>query len=212
MPFQMHGSTTSGLHLLYDIVTQTGFEVNYILLVIYLFLVALHILRLILLLRKKPIGILYRLETIAFWIGLITPAIVGMLLTSKFRPEGTVFFIPAFMVIAALEFLYCRYQETMEEKEEEFTRELEEEKERKQHQKQADYFPGKYPKEFYRIIRKMFRSRMKVQVLMMLSEVFAAAYLFIVLSMYGIMEDTYAMESGLTGMDCMVCSGIWELS
>lgn len=199
MPFQMHGSTTSGLHLLYDIVTQTGFEVNYILLVIYLFLVALHILRLILLLRKKPIGILYRLETIAFWIGLITPAIVGMLLTSKFRPEGTVFFIPAFMVIAALEFLYCRYQETMEEKEEEFTRELEEEKERKQHQKQADYFPGKYPKEFYRIIRKMFRSRMKVQVLMMLSEVFAAAYLFIVLSMYGIMEDTYAMESGLTG-------------
>lgn len=45
------------------------------------------------------------------------------------------------MVIAALEFLYCRYQETMEEKEEEFTRELEEEKERKQHQKQADYFP-----------------------------------------------------------------------
>ena len=75
----------------------------------------------------------------------------------------------------------------------------EREREEKKHRKKADYFPGKYPKEFYRVIRKMFRARLKVQVLMMLSEAFAAAYLFIVLSMYGIMQDTYEMESAVAG-------------
>ena len=40
---------------------------------------------------------------------------------------------------------------------------------------------------------------MKVQVLMIASEAFAAASLFIVFSMYGIMKDTYEMESSITG-------------
>ena len=102
-------------------------------------------------------------------------------------------------VLGGLTFLYCRSQETLEEKEEELEEERRKAEEKRRHQKQADYFPGRYPKEFYQVIGKMFRSRMKVQILMMLSEVFSAASLFIVLSMYGIMKETYALESGITG-------------
>lgn len=199
LPFPMDGSRTCGVLLFGRMVTEMKFRSEYILLVVYLLLSLLHLLRIFLLIRKKPIGILYRLEPMAFWVGSFTPFMGIMISPTIFQTGGIILYIPVFMTLGVVTFLYCRYQETMEDKEEEFEREREQEKEEQKRRKQAAYFPGRYPKEFYRVIQKMFRSRLKVQVLMMLSEAFSAAGLFIVLSMYRIMKKTYTMESGITG-------------
>lgn len=199
LPFMMDGTSTSGIGLLYTIVIVTGWKVDYLLFMICLILAVLHILRFIFLIQGKPVRKLYRLETATFWLMLFSPAILAVVLASDFRPGGSVLLVPLLWILSMIEFLYCRYQETMEDQEEGFRQAREREREEKKHRKKADYFPGKYPKEFYRVIRKMFRARLKVQVLMMLSEAFAAAYLFIVLSMYGIMQDTYEMESAVAG-------------
>lgn len=199
MPFVMDGTRTFGIGLLYTIVMGTGFKVDYLLFMICLVLSVLHIVRLIFLIRRKTIRKLYRLETATFLLMIFSPPILAVVLASDFRPGGSVLLVPLLLILSMIEFLYCRYQETMEDQEEELRQAREREREEKKHRKKADYFPGKYPKEFYRVIRKMFRARLKVQVLMMLSEAFAAAYLFIVLSMYGIMKDTYEMESAVAG-------------
>lgn len=199
MPFMMDGTRTFGIGLFCTIVMDTGFKVDYLLFMICLILSVLHILRFIFLIQGKPVRKLYRLETATFWLMLFSPAILAVVLASDFRPGGSVLLVPLLWILSMIEFLYCRYQETMEDQEEGIRQAREREREEKKHRKKADYFPGKYPKEFYRVIRKMFRARLKVQVLMMLSEAFAAAYLFIVLSMYGIMQDTYEMESAVAG-------------
>lgn len=199
MPFMMDGTRTFGIGLFCTIVMDTGFKVDYLLFMICLILSVLHILRFIFLIQGKPVRKLYRLETATFWLMLFSPAILAVVLASDFRPGGSVLLVPLLWLLSMIEFLYCRYQETMEDQEEGIRQAREREREEKKHRKKADYFPGKYPKEFYRVIRKMFRARLKVQVLMMLSEAFAAAYLFIVLSMYGIMQDTYEMESAVAG-------------
>lgn len=199
MPFMMDGTRTFGIGLFCTIVMDTGFKVDYLLFMICLILSVLHILRFVFLIQGKPVRKLYRLETATFWLMLFSPAILAVVLASDFRPGGSVLLVPLLWILSMIEFLYCRYQETMEDQEEGIRQAREREREEKKHRKKADYFPGKYPKEFYRVIRKMFRARLKVQVLMMLSEAFAAAYLFIVLSMYGIMQDTYEMESAVAG-------------
>lgn len=199
MPFMMDGTRTFGIGLFCTIVMDTGFKVDYLLFMICLILSVLHIFRFVFLIQGKPVRKLYRLETATFWLMLFSPAILAVVLASDFRPGGSVLLVPLLWILSMIEFLYCRYQETMEDQEEGIRQAREREREEKKHRKKADYFPGKYPKEFYRVIRKMFRARLKVQVLMMLSEAFAAAYLFIVLSMYGIMQDTYEMESAVAG-------------
>lgn len=199
MPFMMDGTRTFGIGLFCNIVMDTGFKVDYLLFMICLILSVLHIFRFVFLIQGKPVRKLYRLETATFWLMLFSPAILAVVLASDFRPGGSVLLVPLLWILSMIEFLYCRYQETMEDQEEGIRQAREREREEKKHRKKADYFPGKYPKEFYRVIRKMFRARLKVQVLMMLSEAFAAAYLFIVLSMYGIMQDTYEMESAVAG-------------
>ena len=71
LPFPMDGSRTCGVLLFGRMVTEMKFRSEYILLVVYLLLSLLHLLRIFLLIRKKPIGILYRLEPMAFWVAVL---------------------------------------------------------------------------------------------------------------------------------------------
>lgn len=199
MPFPMEGGRTFGIQLLYSMIAKNGFEFDYIIFGIYVILSIFHIMRIVLLFRGKSIGFLYNLEKVGFGIGIIASALGAMISKSDFQPDGTLFFLLVFFAVGSIEFLYCRYQETLEDKEEELAEELEQVKEKKQHQRKVNHFPGKYPKEFYKVIWKMFRSRMKVQILMMMSEIVAATYLFIVLAMYSIMKQTYTLETDMTG-------------
>ena len=199
MPIQMEGSRTFGVRLFCTIVMETGWEWSYILFAVYGVLAVFHFWRILRIVRGRETGWVYCLEKVSFGVGILTPPVAAMILSSSFQPGGTVMYVYVGFVLGGLTFLYCRSQETLEEKEEELEEERRKAEEKRRHQKQADYFPGRYPKEFYQVIGKMFRSRMKVQILMMLSEVFSAASLFIVLSMYGIMKETYALESGITG-------------
>lgn len=122
LPFPMDGSRTCGVLLFGRMVTEMKFRSEYIVLVVYLLLSLLHLLRIFLLIRKKPIGILYRLEPMAFWVGSFTPFMGIMISPTIFQTGGIILYIPVFMILGVVTFLYCRYQETMEDKEEEFER------------------------------------------------------------------------------------------
>nr|WP_294463989.1 hypothetical protein [uncultured Sellimonas sp.] len=56
LPFPMDGSRTCGVLLFGRMVTEMKFRSEYILLVVYILLSLLHLLRIFLLIRKKPIG------------------------------------------------------------------------------------------------------------------------------------------------------------
>lgn len=203
-PVQIRDNETCGAFMIYTVIAARSFSTDYLLMALATIPMMLYLIRFFVMLKGKQIRRLSKLPELTFiWLGgsffLISMFPINYAPGTEPDLGGTLFIYCIFIFLAAGEFLFCRCQETLEDQEEELAEVQEKEKKEKQHQKKADYFPGKYPKEFYQIIRKMFRSRMKVQVLMMLSEVFAATYLFIVLSMYGIMKDTYAMESGLTG-------------
>lgn len=204
LPIQMREGKTCGLLIIVTMITKTGFQGDYLLIVLAVVLIFLHLLRFFLLLKRRRIGFLYNLPKITclwFILSIFVMISFQILCEGGEAPQygGTMLLFWLFPLVSGIEFFYCRYQETMEEKEEEILQLKEIEQEKKAHQKKADYFPGKYPKEFYIVIRKLFRARLKVQGVMMLAEGFTAAYLFIVLSLYGIMKETYEMESGITG-------------
>ncbi len=100
---------------------------------------------------------------------------------------------------ATFEFMYVRFQEETEEREEAWAQARQKGQEQKKRRKQALYFPGKYPKELYQIVRRMWREQMPSQMLVILSEAFLAAVIYFVLSGYRMMESRYTMESSITG-------------
>lgn len=97
----------------------------------------LYLIRLVLLIRRKETGILYKLPAWLFFLDVCTMMYMGQLYA----------LLPA--AYATFEFMYIRYQEEKEEMEEAWAREKEKEEEQKKRRKQALYFPGKYPKELY---------------------------------------------------------------
>lgn len=203
-PIILKEGKTCGARVIFTMIVDTGFQIRYILLMLCMLPALLYLIRFILLIRNKSLGVLEKLSAKTLcWLG-ISIFVVAVLPVSqddfsKTDIAGMMLVYCLFVFSGGIEFLYCRCQETMEDTEEEVIAAREKEKIDRQHRKKANYFPGKYPKEFYQVIRRMFRSRIKVQMLMIASEAFAAASLFIVFSMYGIMKDTYEMESSITG-------------
>lgn len=147
----------------------------------------LYLIRLVLLIRRRETGILYKLPAWLFFLDVCTMMYMGQLYA----------LLPA--AYATFEFMYIRYQEEKEEMEEAWAREKEKEEEQKKRRKQALYFPGKYPKELYQIVRRMWREQLLSQILVILSEAFLAAVIYFVLSGYRMMESRYTMESSISG-------------
>lgn len=147
----------------------------------------LYLIRLVLLIRRRETGILYKLPAWLFFLDVCTMMYMGQLYA----------LLPA--AYATFEFMYIRYQEEKEEMEEAWAREKEKEEEQKKRRKQALYFPGKYPKELYQIVRRMWREQLLSQMLVILSEAFLAVVIYFVLSGYRMMESRYTMESSITG-------------
>lgn len=147
----------------------------------------LYLIRLVLLIRRKETGILYKLPAWLFFLDVCTMMYMGQLYA----------LLPA--AYATFEFMYIRYQEEKEEMEEAWAREKEKEEEQKKRRKQALYFPGIYPKELYQIVRRIWREQLLSQMLVILSEAFLAVVIYFVLSGYRMMESRYTMESSITG-------------
>lgn len=202
-PLRIDGERTYSLRILLAVLTDTGVRIEYIMVLLSAGPALLNLFRMILMLRKRK-EVLSRLSAITCgWLGMSVFAIEMFPndYSGGEKPDlGNTFLLYGLiLLVAGIEFLYCRYQETMEENGEQLRNELEQAKEEKQHERQVNQFPGKYPKEFYHVVWKMFYSGMKAQTLMMLSGMLVSAYLYIVLAMYGIMKDTYAIETGMTG-------------
>lgn len=147
----------------------------------------LYLIRLVLLIRRKETGILYKLPAWLFFLDICIMMYMGQLYA----------LLPA--AYATFEFMYVRFQEETEEREEAWAQAKQKEQEQKKRRKQALYFPGKYPKELYQIVRRMWREQMPSQMLVILSEAFLAAVIYFVLSGYRMMESRYTMESSITG-------------
>lgn len=151
------------------------------------------LLRLLLIWKKRSIGILYYLPAVMYWISVPFMAIA-------IKNGISYLWIPiSYIIIGSVEFLFVRYQENRDEMEIARREAKAKEKEEKEHRKRATYFPGKYPPELYQIMRELFVSRRKSQILMMCSEIFTAACTYIVLSMYGIMREAYSVKNILAG-------------
>ena len=71
-----------------------------------------------------------------------------------------------YIVFSLLEFIIVLYLEQKDEMEEEYQKSKVQEKEEKEHLKRANYFPGKYSRNFYQVIRKNFRYHWKEQVVL----------------------------------------------
>ena len=80
-----------------------------------------------------------------------------------------------YMAISAVEFVSVKYLEQQEEINERYETLKEDERKERAHRKKANYFPGKYPKEFYQVIRKNFRYRGKNQVIFVMAAMLLAA-------------------------------------
>lgn len=151
--------------------------------------------RLVLVLRNKRLRVFYYFPAAMFW-SLIPFVAVVLPLES---PESYAVIPLGYCIVGALEFLFVRYQENRDEIEIAY-REIEaKEKEEKAHRKRAMYFPGKYPPELYQIMRRLFVSRIRSQILIGVSEIFVAGCLYIVFSLYGIMRSIYSEQSLLAG-------------
>lgn len=194
--FDVKGKDLHIWEIFYEFCTQKIVSVELILSIILLLFSSAYFIRLLLLKIKKNTKFFYYLPAVSFWMGILP---ITFLIVGIENPEEHVYIPLGFAIIGVVEFLIVRYQENREEILDTYEEIHKKEQIEKEHKKRANYFPGRYPKEFYHVSWKMFRSRLKVQMLMVLSEIFVAACLFIVLSMYGIMKETYALESGITG-------------
>ena len=96
-----------------------------------------------------------------------------------------------YMAISAVEFVSVKYLEQQEEINERYETLKEDERKERAHRKKANYFPGKYPKEFYQVIRKNFRYRGKNQVIFVMAAMLLAAICYIVFSMYQMTDKLY---------------------
>ena len=160
-PIILKEGKTCGARVIFTMIVDTGFQIRYILLMLCMLPALLYLIRFILLIGNKSLGVLEKLSAKTLcWLG-ISIFVVSMLPLSpddfnKTDIAGMMLVYCLFVFIGGIEFLYCRCQETIEDTEEEVIAAREKEKIDRQHRKKANYFPGKYPKEFYQVIRRMF--------------------------------------------------------
>lgn len=151
------------------------------------FFTCLYLIRFIFLMRHKDVGILYKLPAVLFF----TDAIIMMYMGQLY------FIIPLPLVI--FEFMYIRYLEEKEEIEERYVKAKEKEEKFRKRRKQALFFPGHYPKELSQMIRKIWKTQIQVQILLILSEIFLVVILYFVFAVYQMLEKNYTLESSITG-------------
>lgn len=104
-----------------------------------------------------------------------------------------------FVALMGLEFLVVLYLEQSREINENYRLMKQREREEKAERKRRLYFPGKYPREFYSVIRDNFKYRWKNYMLFILSGVFSATFLTVAIGMNYILREVHSLEDIVVG-------------
>lgn len=120
----------------------------------------------------------------------------GFLAFQGYSPKAPVF-ITAALVMA--EFIVSRYCEDRDEIHKQYEILKEQERKEKAERKRRLYFPGKYPTEFYHVIRENFMFNWKNYVLFILSAVLSSAFLTAVIGMAFMLRRVHSWEEFLLG-------------
>lgn len=160
--------------------------------------------RTILLIAISRAGILYDLATISLWLS----AMAFIPVVQMKDPSPYMISCGVLLLLSLAEFMGIRFLEQREEIHASYEAAHEQEVKEKKHKKKADYFPGKYPKEFYRIIRNNFRYYWKEQMLVFLAATLICAVTQTVLAVFTMARALYSEDGAL---HFMVGEGLYTL-
>lgn len=187
MKFRAPEESLYWLRMAIKMINEEEFHPEYLIFILVSVFVFVSIIRTLVILREKRQGWLAYLPVISMvlYSGIIT------VLTNTMNPALYINFPLYYMVVSAVEFMSVKYLEQQEEINQRYETIQENERKEKVHRKKANHFPGKYPKEFYQVIRKNFRYRGKNQVIFVMAGMLLAAICYIVFSMYQMTDKLY---------------------
>lgn len=145
----------------------------------------LYLIRSLLLIYRNNAGILSLLHGPAFII--ITAGLVGMQ-----------FFLIINIVIVVADYMGFRYFDEAEERNAAYAELKERERQEKERNRRIRYFPGRYPEEFFRMIRKNYAYGKKGQMILASGCFLTAACLYIMLTMYSLITKVHGKEDFLS--------------
>lgn len=166
---------------------EEEFHPEYIIFILVSLFVFASIIRTILILREKKQGWFAYLPVISM-------VLYGGLLAVLTNTEDLTLYVNFplyYMAVSAVEFIGVKYLEQQEEINGRYETIQENEQKERAHRKKVNYFPGKYPKEFYQVIRKNFRFHGKNQVIFVTTGVLLAAICYIIFAMYQMTDKLY---------------------
>ena len=202
--FYVKGEFLYGWQILQKILTERKVVLEYSIFLVIAFFDILYLLRTILLIAGIRIGVLYHLAVCSAWVACIPMGLFVQV------PDPGPYLIPVVYVllVSGAEFLSIRFFEQKREMDENYIQIRQKEKEEKEHLKRANYFPGKYSRNFYQVIRKNFRYHWKEQVVLTLAAILSAVCLYIVLAVYQMTEQIYG---GKGDQSLLMGEGLYRL-
>lgn len=187
MKFRAPGASLYWPKMAVRMMQEDGFHPEYLIFVLTSLFVLASVIRIVLILRGKRQGWYSYLPVVSLVVygGMLT------VITNTMDLTLYVNFPLYYIIVSIVEFLSVKYLEQQEEINERYETIQEEERREKAHRKKADYFPGKYPKEFYQVIRANLRYRGKDQAVFIMAGAMLAAICYIVIAMYQMTNQLY---------------------
>ena len=115
-----------------------------------------------------------------------------------------------YLAMFTVEFISIKYLEQREDLNERYEEIKAREKKDKEHRKKANHFPGKYPPEFYEVIRQNFRYHWKEQIVFLISGILLAAICYIVFAIYFMTDRIYGGKGKTSFMFGQGIHGIFQ--
>lgn len=115
-----------------------------------------------------------------------------------------------YLAMFTVEFISIKYLEQREDLNERYGEIKAREKKDKEHRKKANHFPGKYPPEFYEVIRQNFRYHWKEQIVFLISGILLAAICYIVFAIYFMTDRIYGGKGKTSFMFGQGIHGIFQ--
>lgn len=180
------------------------FKLPYLLVVEGILFTILFGIRTIGLLVRKGKRFLYHMSYVTLWIGIMPFAVLP--LAGEPTPYVPVPF--ALFVLSMIDFLVARYIEQRKAIKQEYMEGVAREKAEREHKKRANYFPGKYPEEFFHVIKKNFIFEWKNHFLVFLAAALVCTVTQTLLSVFRMAEHAYNSE-GMYNM--LLGDGLYSL-
>ncbi|WP_287448289.1 ABC transporter permease [Sellimonas sp.] len=204
MKFHIAGENLFFWSVIWKLIRERTFHPDYIIFFCVMIFTFLYLFRTIWLKKGKSGEWCFYLPKITLLMSCLAIPVFSQMM----NPLPYLSFPLYYIVFSLLEFMIVLYLEQKDEIEEEYQKSKVQQKEEKEHLKRANYFPGKYSRNFYQVIRKNFRYHWKEQVVLTLAAILSAVCLYIVLAVYQMTEQIYG---GKGDQSLLMGEGLYRL-